>query len=164
MMDEMVRPGAISEERMLELGLAMLAAPEKLMEGGRLVELPVEHEFLPGLYVRRLIGLAGSLAVTEVHRTRHPWFMISGRITVKDVGSGQVFELVGPCSGVTEAGTQRIVYAHEETVFVTVHLNSDDERDLDIVEERLFDRRKLPGGETITGLFRKQLLLGGIGR
>jgi hypothetical protein len=37
---------------------------------------------------------------------------------------------------VTEPGTKRIVYAHEDTVIHTFHGNPDNETDLDLLEQR----------------------------
>jgi hypothetical protein len=58
---------------------------------------------------------------------------------------------------VTLPGTQRAIYALEETVFVTVHPNPDDCQDLAELERRFIVRQELPGGKTAGELYRAEL-------
>ena len=43
--------------------------------------------------------------------------------------------LKGPFSGITLAGTQRIIYVHEDTVWITVHVT--DETNLGKIEKEI---------------------------
>lgn len=140
-----------------DLQAAMLTAPEKLMEGGRLVDPHEEHLFLPGLYVRQVTNEKGSLVITMKHATEHPWFCLRGHLLVRNLETGELHEVHGGDRGVTQPGTQRAIYAVEETVFVTVHPNPDDCRDLAELERRFIVRQELPGGQTAGELYRGAL-------
>lgn len=148
------------ERRILDAQAAMLAHPEAFLEGGRLVDPHEEHLFLPGLYIRQVTNAKGSLVITMKHATGHPWFCLRGHLRVRDLATGEVHEVRGGDRGVTRAGTQRAILAIEETVFVTVHPNPDDCRDLAELERRLIVRQELPGagGRTAGELYREELI------
>lgn len=139
------------------LQAAMLTAPEKLMEGGRLVDPHEEHLWLPGLYVRQVTNEKGSVVITMKHATEHPWFCLRGHLLVRNLETGELHEVRGGDRGVTQPGTQRAIYALEETVFVTVHPNPDDCQDLAELERRFIVRQELPGGRTVGELYREAL-------
>lgn len=139
------------------LETVMLTRPETILEGGRLYDPQEEHLFLPGLYVRQVTNPAGSLTVTMKHKTEHPFFVLRGHLRVKDLATGTVRELRGGDRGVTAPGTQRVLYALEETVFVTVHPNPDDCRDPAVLEERFIERQELAEGKTAGELYREHL-------
>lgn len=150
--------------RLDELQLAMLDHPEAILEGGRLAPLIEDHAFLPGLYIRRVVNVAGSLTITMKHKIRHTYQVLRGHIRVRDLSSGEVHDLFGGDCGVTLPGTQRAIFAVEETEFVTMHQNSDNETDLAILEERFIERQELEGGQTVGELYRERLRLLGDGR
>lgn len=131
------------QQRGERLGLDRLA--EAMLRTGAVVEQPLEHLFLPGIYVRKIFNPKGSLIVTERHKTRHPFVLLSGHLAVFVPGEG-VHELVAPHLGVTEPGTERVIYAREDSVFVTFHPNPDDGEDLDVIRERVVESRALPDG------------------
>lgn len=112
-----------------------------------LVDFPVEHLFTNGLYVRTVFNPAGSLLTTKIHKTEHPFAILKGSVSVYVPGVGTE-HLEAPHIGVTKPGTRRVIYAHEDTVWVTFHPNPDDETDLDKLEERLIERRELENGKT----------------
>ena len=150
--------------RLEKLQRAMLDHPDALLEGGRLAPLIEDHAFLPGLYIRRVVNLAGSLTVTMKHKVRHTYHVLRGHIRVKDLVTGEVRDLVGGDCGVTLPGTQRVIFAVEETEFVTVHLNPDNETDLAVLEERYIERQEMHAGKTAGEMYRERLRLLGDGQ
>lgn len=148
---------AVAWDILADIQTAMLTAPEKLMEGGRLVDPHEEHLFLPGLYIRQVTNEKGSLVITMKHATEHPWFCLRGHLLVRNLETGELHEVHGGDRGVTLPGTQRAIYAVEETVFVTVHSNPDDRRDLAELERRFIVRQELLDGQTAGELYRKEL-------
>jgi hypothetical protein len=124
-----------------QLEVAMLAALP-------LVDQPLEHLFLPGLYVRKVTNPAGSLVTTKIHKTRHPFFVMSGTARIWTAAGEPVQEVTGPYVGVTEPGTRRVINALTDVVWITVHPNPDDGQDLAAIEERLIERRELVPGKT----------------
>jgi len=91
-----------------------------------------EHIFHDGWYERRLHVPAGMLIVGKTHRHRHIVGVISGNaLLISKFGREQV--QTGYLS-VSEPGVKRIVLAAEDTLFVTLHANPSNTRDLDKIE------------------------------
>ena len=80
---------------------------------------PVEQDLVGGLYRRRLFVPAGIMTVTKIHAQNHFWFLEKGRITVWSE-EGQ-HEYQAPATGITLAGTKRVIMHHDEVIFTTVH-------------------------------------------
>lgn len=97
--------------------------------------LPTEHLFLPGMYVRKIFMPAGSLLTTMKHKTTHPFTILSGKLRVMDQDS--VIEYEAPFIGVTQAETKRVLYIHEDTVWLTFHANPENIDDPDKMAEYL---------------------------
>lgn len=83
---------------------------------------PLEHFFGDGTYIRKITMPANQLIVTKIHKVKHPYFILTGSITV--ITEDGVHKLSAPHFGITMPGTQRIIYVHEECVFITVHPTS----------------------------------------
>lgn len=128
-----------------EAGLDLSRLASAMLATGAVVDQPLEHLFLPGLYVRKILNPKGSLIVTERHKTRHPFVLLSGHLAAWSPG-GEVQEVVAPHLGVTEPGTERVIYAREDSVFVTFHPNPGDGEDLDVIRERVVESRRLSSG------------------
>jgi hypothetical protein len=62
---------------------------------------------------------AGALVVSRIHMHEHPFVILSGKVSVFDGETSTVLE--APYRGITKAGTKRILYCHEPTVWVTFH-------------------------------------------
>ena len=95
---------------------------------------PLKHTFSDGIYVREIHMPAGTVCVGKIHRHDHPNFIMKGRVTVV-TEEGGIEELTAPMSIISPAGTQRAVYVHEETIWITVHHNPDNITDLAKLEE-----------------------------
>lgn len=80
---------------------------------------PLEHMFADGLYVRKIFTPAGQLLVTEIHKKDNAFFVMKGKITIMSE-DGEV-TIKAPYYGITKAGTKRIIYVHEDCIFVTTH-------------------------------------------
>jgi len=86
-------------------------------------ELPVRHIFASGLYARELTIPKGMVATGKVHCQEHLFFVNSGEISVLTESGPQ--RLKAPAVLVTQPGTKRVVYAHEDTVVTTVHATTE---------------------------------------
>jgi hypothetical protein len=121
------------------------------------VECRTEHTFTPGLYVRTTRMPAGTLVVSKMHKTTHPYTIHSGRCAVFIDGKG-VEVLEGPHQGVTEAGTRRILYIYEDTAWSTYHvLQPGEEGDPEAIEDRIIERRELECGKRSYDLYLDKL-------
>lgn len=105
------------------------------------VDCPVRHRFTPGLYIREITMPAGTMVTSVRHKTTHPFVITRGRVRVGSETEGWV-EYVGPCHGITEAGTRRILHVIEETVWTTYHVT--DETEIEAIAAELIDENPNP--------------------
>lgn len=102
------------------------------------------HRFADGLYAREITIPAGTLLVGKVHRTRHLNIVSRGRISVWSANEG-VRHITAPFSFVAEPGSQRLGFAHEDTVWTTVHATH--ETDLGVLEATLVEPYAIPDAD-----------------
>jgi len=84
------------------------------------IETPVRHFHTDELYGRWIEIPAGAVFTTYVHKIDHISIALKGHITIIDQDGTKV-DVTGPDAFVTKAGTQRVVYVHEDITFMTVH-------------------------------------------
>ncbi len=120
-------PAKVVRQKITDLGLAMLA-----LDDGK-TEPPVEHEFMDGIYIRRMFIPKGTLLVGKIHRLECLNVVERGDIAIlTETGAKRVkagFTLVSP------AGIQKVGYANEDTVFTNVFRT--DEKDVSKLESLL---------------------------
>ncbi len=86
-------------------------------------ELPLIHDFSPGLYLRRILMPKDWFIIGKTHKTQHMNIILSGSAKVliegevKLVQAGDVFE-----SG---AGVKKVLYILEEMVWMTTHVTEE---------------------------------------
>lgn len=95
------------------------------------IHIEPEHYFAPGLYARKVTLKKGIFAVGEKHRTMHISVMAKGSLLVRGVNGLPDHRMKAGDVMVTPAGSQRAVYAEEESVFVCIHYNPDNVQDQD---------------------------------
>lgn len=93
----------------------------------------VHHHFAPGVYMRELRIPKGAVLTGKIHRTAHLNILAKGDISV--LTEHGVKRLVAPCVIQSSAGIKRAGYAHEDTVWFTVHATT--ETDLEKLEAEL---------------------------
>lgn len=139
-----------------ELGqLRIDALEDAMLASGAVVDTPIAHYFVPGMYAREMFIPAGVLVTSKVHKTRHIYVVLKGELAVYD-GDGIKLVTAG-AMGVTEPGTRRVGLAFQDTVWVTFHANPDDESDLEVIEERLSEERVREDGRNVYREWRAQL-------
>lgn len=124
---------AIMRDNILEFEerLALLPTAVKGKEFDKLC--PLKHTFVEGAYVREIFMPKGTLCTSKIHKFRHPYFIMKGDCSVyTDKG---IVRLKAPYHGITEPGTKRILYMHEDTIWVTVHVTK--YTDLEKIEEEI---------------------------
>lgn len=110
-----------------ELEAAMVASGQK-------GEFPVEHLFVPGIYCRITILPKGSKLTSMEHQTEHFFTIPVGEVNVMSENEGAV-NYKGPCVGVTQPGTRRVIEAVEETTWITFHRT--DETDVEKIAAQI---------------------------
>ncbi len=108
---------------------------------------PLKHTFTDGLYVREITMPKGMILTSKIHKTNHPYFVLKGDVSV--LTEKGVIRIKAPYSGITKAGTKRVLYIHEETVWTTVHVTK--ETDLKKIEEQIIAKTfaEIPHEETL---------------
>lgn len=89
------------------------------------------------LYGRELFREADTTIVGKVHRREHLYIVLSGEVTVS--GEGYRETLKAPRVVVSKPGTERAVYAHVDSICMTVHFNPTGTTDLDEITRELIE-------------------------
>ena len=97
---------------------------------------PLKHTFADGVYVREIFIPKDMIVIGKLHKHSHPNFLMSGEVSV--VTEEGIKRLKGPMSMISPAATKRVVYAHEDTVWITVHVT--DKTDIEEIEEEVIAR------------------------
>jgi quercetin dioxygenase-like cupin family protein len=116
-----------TREQIDRLQTAMSAMPQ--------AELVTEHQFSPGMYMRKLYRPAGTLIVGKVHKHPHFFLCAKGEIIawsengMKKLQAGDVIE--------SKPGTKRVTLAVTDAIGITIHRT--DKTDLDEIEAELIE-------------------------
>jgi hypothetical protein len=86
----------------------------------------LRHIFTEKQYVREITMVRGSIIVTRKHLVDHPFIISKGVVTVFNPEEG-ISILSAPYLGVTKAGTERLLFVNEETIWTTIHPNDSNE-------------------------------------
>ena len=84
-------------------------------------KLPIEHFFMDGVYIRKMTMYKDSVVVGAIHKHLHMCFLLIGHITVSSEEG--VTEYKAPCHIIATPGTQRILYANEDSIWYNTHKN-----------------------------------------
>ena len=96
---------------------------------------PLKHTFADGIYVRQMSMNPGSVVVGAIHKHLHVWFLLTGHISV--VTEEVTEDYISPCYVVATPGTKRVIYAHEESIFVNIHKNPTNSQDIEWLEKEI---------------------------
>lgn len=84
-------------------------------------ECPLIHRFTPGMYIREIFMPKDTILTTLLHLTTHPFFVLKGDVSVYYNGI-PTQRYKAPYTGITEAGTRRMLLTHEDTIWTTCHV------------------------------------------
>lgn len=134
----------------LKLEAAMMAMPEHQ------IEIKTTHHFAPGVYMREIFIPKGTTLTGKIHKTEHLNILSRGDISVwtedgmKRVTASTVIK--------SQPGIKRVGYAHDDSVWITVHPNVSEETDVDKIEDMLIAKSF---DEVLPYLVSKQIQGGG---
>jgi len=120
-------PNHVSREQVERLQSEMALMPQ--------AELTTEHQFSPGMYLRKVFRPAGTLIVGKVHKEPHFFLCAKGEIIawtengMKRLQAGDVVE--------SKPGTKRVTLAVTDAIGITIHKT--DKTDLDEIEAELIE-------------------------
>jgi len=118
--------------KVTELENIMLATDSPLIAKGNSDMFPLKHTFADGIYVREMKMERGGLVIGKIHKHEHVWFLLSGEIEVATETGTERY--IAPCYVVAPSGTKRVLRAMEDSVFVNIHANPTNTRDIDELE------------------------------
>lgn len=100
---------------------------------GNSEHLPLSHSFSEGIYTREIIIKKGMFAIGKIHKFDHTFFLMKGKLLL--CTQEGVKQLEAPYYGNASAGTKRVAIALEDTVFVNVHPNPHNIKNIDELED-----------------------------
>ena len=103
----------------------------------------VRHIFAPGVYAREITIYPGDFIVGKLHKTSHINIISAGDISVKTEFGTHRYK--APYTFVSKVGTKRVVFAHEKTIWTTIHPT--EETDLEKIEDHVIAKTydEIPG-------------------
>lgn len=116
----------------MALEKAMMASPDGMTPD----DFNTKHHFSPGVYTRELFIPQGIVLTGKIHTSEHLNILSQGKITVwtedgmKTLTASTVIRSMPLI--------KRVGYAHEDSIWITVHHNPSNETDIAKIEERLF--------------------------
>jgi hypothetical protein len=93
-------------------------------------EIPLKHSFSKGVYAREITIPKGSLIVGKIHKHQNMNIISKGEVSFFSI-DGAV-RVKAPHTFVASPGVKRVIFAHEDTVWTTIH--GTNETDLDKIE------------------------------
>jgi len=96
---------------------------------------PIKHAFADGVYIRQMDMVKDTVVVGAIHKHLHVWFLLTGHVTIatEDVTE----DYIAPCYVVSTPGVKRVILANEDSIFVNIHKNPSNTRDLDELEKEI---------------------------
>ena len=104
---------------------------ENVMKEQEQVDIKTTHHFCNGIYAREIFIPKGVILTGKIHKEEHLNIISKGEISVATEDGVKVVK--APCTIISKPGTKRAGYAHEDTIWITVHAT--EETDLEIIEE-----------------------------
>lgn len=93
-------------------------------------DITERHYFSPGVYAREITIPAGTVLTGKIHKYAQLNIVSKGDLSV--LTEDGIQRIQAPFTIVSPPGTKRIAYAHEDTVWTTIH--GTDETDLEKLE------------------------------
>ena len=78
---------------------------------------------------------AGQIVVGATHKHLHVWFLMTRPVLINN--NGEKIEHVAPCYTISNPGSKRVIYAVEDSIFVNVHKNPTNTKDIKELEKRI---------------------------
>ena len=96
---------------------------------------PLKHTFADGIYIRQMDMKANSIVVGAIHNHLHVWFLLTGHLAV--ITEDTTEEFISPCYVLATPGSKRVIYALEDSIFVNIHKNPNNIKDIKKLEDEI---------------------------
>ena len=88
------------------------------------IDLPLVHEFTPGIYMRTIFMPAGLRVIGKTHKTEHFNIVHTGKARV--MINGEIKEIKAPDMFVSGQEVKKVLYIEEDMTWSTVHRIEDE--------------------------------------
>ena len=105
----------------------------KIVRDGNIA--PIKHTFADGVYIRQMDMKRDTVVVGAIHKHLHVWFLLIGDVTIATEDTTE--DYIAPCYIVSTPGVKRVIYSNEDSIFVNVHKNPTNTKDLDKLEKEI---------------------------
>ena len=131
-----------SRKKILELENAMINIADgvnvegdgkNIVRDGKIA--PIKHAFADGVYIRQMDMVKDTVVVGAIHKHLHVWFLLTGHVTIATEDTTE--DYIAPCYVVSTPGVKRVILANEDSIFVNIHKNPSNTRDLDELEKEI---------------------------
>ena len=126
-----------NKEKVLELEKALIdiADGEMIVTEHDTKVFPLKHTFADGIYVRQMSMEEGSCVIGAIHNHLHVWFLLTGCISVAT--ENVIEDYIAPCYVVATPGTKIVIYANEDSIFVNIHKNPSNNKNIEELEKQI---------------------------
>lgn len=115
-----------------EMRAKVFALEDRMRAGDfNLYDLPVRHHFSQGVYGREMFIPKGTIVTGHIHKYTQLNILLCGDLSV--LTEDGIKRVKPPFVVVSPPGTKRVAYAHEDTIWLTVH--GTDKTDVDEIEK-----------------------------
>ncbi len=83
------------------------------------IDLPLVHEFTPGIYMRTIFMPAGAWVIGKTHKTKHFNIIHTGKAKV--MINGEIKEIKAPYMFVSGQEVKKVLHIEEDMTWSTVH-------------------------------------------
>jgi quercetin dioxygenase-like cupin family protein len=133
----------ISRKEIVELEKLLLETDDEriISNNGEIMhceEFPLKHSFADGIYVRQMDMKKNSVVIGAIHNHLHVWFLLTGKLTVTTESDQQ--DYIAPCYVVSQPGAKRVIYAHEDSIFINIHKNPTNTQDINELEAEIVSK------------------------
>lgn len=95
------------------------------------MEIPLKHHFSRGVYAREIFIPKGTMIVGKIHKHLNMNILSQGDVSVLSIDGMK--RIKASSTFVASPGAKRVIYAHEDSVWTTIH--GTDETDLEKLED-----------------------------
>jgi len=103
---------------------------EACLLGGEQIDIPINHHFSNAVYAREMQMPQGALIVGKIHKKENLNILSKGEVSVLSIDG--LVRVKAPYTFVGSPGAKRVIYAHEDVVWTTIHGTA--ETDLEKIE------------------------------
>ena len=131
-----------SREKIVELEKALINIADgvniegdgtKIVRDGKIA--PIKHAFADSVYIRQMDMPKGNAVVGAIHKHLHVWFLLTGHVTVATEDTTE--DYIAPCYVISTPGVKRVILANEDSIFVNIHKNPSNTKNLDKLEKEI---------------------------